>query len=249
MVERDALQTAFHGRADGKRFRNRLDNPFIRAKERRLAALVAGRMPPGGRELLELGCGEGSNLVYLYRALPRAGLLGLDYSAAKVRFLKARFPAARPVCADARALPLRGASFDLVLCRDLLHHLPGAGDQVVGEALRVLRPGGRLLILESRGTTLLNRLFQRLVPAERGMAGNTPSNLLALGRSHGPAELEFVEASQALRAAAYPFGWPAGWGRLAVGPACLAAWAWERLFEALAPRTAWTTMMLTIRKD
>lgn len=101
----DNIQIEFHERADEKRFRNRLRNPFIRAKEEKLAKRVAGLVPVGGR-LLEVGCGEGSNLFYLQKALPGCRLVGVDFSQEKIRFLSKNLSGVEAHCADARDLLL-----------------------------------------------------------------------------------------------------------------------------------------------
>ncbi len=59
------LQVEFHRAADRRRFHNRVPNPFLLPKENALARWVAAQMPRGGRYLLEIGCGERSNLYFL----------------------------------------------------------------------------------------------------------------------------------------------------------------------------------------
>jgi SAM-dependent methyltransferase len=54
---------------------------------------------------------------------------------------------ARVVEADAAALPFEAGSFDLVAVANSLHHF-ASPSSVLGEALRVLSPGGRLAVLE-----------------------------------------------------------------------------------------------------
>ncbi len=53
----------------------------------------------------------------------------------------------RPVRAHAERLPFRDGSFDRVMVIDALHHFCDAGE-AVADLLRVLRPGGRILIEE-----------------------------------------------------------------------------------------------------
>ncbi|MCA0755800.1 class I SAM-dependent methyltransferase [Paenibacillus sp. N4] len=52
------------------------------------------------------------------------------------------------VVADAENLPFLDESFDAVTCRIAAHHFPNPG-QFVNEAARVLKPGGRLLLIDN----------------------------------------------------------------------------------------------------
>lgn len=63
-----------------------------------------------------------------------------------------------PVRGDARRLPFPGGSVDAVLIVDAFHHLPDP-EGVIGEAERVLRPGGVLLVQEFDPGTLRGRLL------------------------------------------------------------------------------------------
>lgn len=245
----DAIQREFHDRADTVRHRNRTVNPYIVRRERRLASVLAAQAPAGCRMVLDVGAGEGSNVPYLMEALPGCKLISLDFAPPKVRFLLRAYPGARAVCADARNLPFKTGSQDMVLGRDLLHHVDAQRQQVVAEALRVLRPGGKAMFLESDGRTVLNRLFRLVVPAERGMANSTPRSLLDLGRAHGRAKLVQVEASQVTRAAGYALGWPEGLGRWLASALYELAGAWEHACERLLPRGSWPYQLLVIEKS
>ena len=93
--------------------------------------------------LLDVGGGTGylaSRLTDLFARIvvvdPSAGMLSL----ARRRNL--------PTCqASALALPFADGEFDAVLCTDALHHIKQAG-LAIAEMCRVLKPGGRLVILE-----------------------------------------------------------------------------------------------------
>lgn len=116
---------------------------------------LAQLLPPErrrARRILDAGCGPGVSLPLLDRHFQPEYLLGLDIDPKEVR--RAQGPARR--CAartevrrgDATRLDLPDASFDLVLCHQLLHHVV-AQEVVLGELRRVLAPGGTLLVSES----------------------------------------------------------------------------------------------------
>ncbi len=136
----------------------------------REAEFLSDLLVDSERPLLEIGCGEGANLFHIENAASGDGLaVGLDRSAGKLHFASAAVPTARFACADGTALPYRDGSFETVIIRDVLHHLPTPRD-TLAEAARVLRPGGRFVLAEPNAHNPLIRLQMALVPAERGAA-------------------------------------------------------------------------------
>jgi ubiquinone/menaquinone biosynthesis methyltransferase len=91
-------------------------------------------------------------------------LVALDFCAPMLEVGRARLPAGtqvRVVCADARELPLESAGFDGVVAGFGIRNVPEP-ERAVAEALRVLRPGGRLVVVDFfRPTTWLQRFFDR----------------------------------------------------------------------------------------
>ena len=105
-------------------------------------------------DLLDIGCGTGTWIAMVAAtALPGRRLIGLDYSTAMcaVANQKAReiADAGRPrfVNGDSEHLPFRDESFDVVTCSNSFHHYPHQ-DAAVREMQRILRPGGRLMIID-----------------------------------------------------------------------------------------------------
>lgn len=110
-------------------------------------------VPAARLRLLDVACGTGRLLRQLATAHPTLRFHGIDLSPYYVQ-------AARRLLADvgeitlavenAEALPYADATFDVVTSVYLFHELPrNARRRVVGELLRVLRPGGLLVIEDS----------------------------------------------------------------------------------------------------
>lgn len=112
-----------------------------------LVAVVEGALPPG--RAIDLGCGTGTNVVYLARHGWDA--VGVDFApraiAAARRKAHEAGVSARFHVADVTALPGLGAPFDLALDMGCLHSLPRAGRASYASGLaRILRTGSLYLL-------------------------------------------------------------------------------------------------------
>jgi ubiquinone/menaquinone biosynthesis C-methylase UbiE len=108
-------------------------------------ARMARLLPPAARLVLDVGCGPGNSTVHLPR-----GAIGGDAALSMLRRARQRSPALPLVALDAAALPIRSGAVDAVTFHSVLYLLP---DQpgALREAARVLRPGGRAVLLEPGG--------------------------------------------------------------------------------------------------
>ncbi|BEK90205.1 class I SAM-dependent methyltransferase [Nocardia seriolae] len=96
-----------------------------------------------GQVVLEAGSGEGygANMI----AGVAAQVTGLDYDDSAVAHVRAKYPRVEMVQGNLAELPLADASVDIVVNFQVIEHLWDQS-QFLRECLRVLRPGGKLLI-------------------------------------------------------------------------------------------------------
>lgn len=115
----------------------------------------------GNEQLLDLGCGRGAVLIAAARRLPAGRAVGADLwtrdqSGNSPDVTLANAAAAGLAgrvevhTADMTALPFPDSSFDIVTSALAIHNIPSAEGRyrAVDEAMRVLRPGGQLLIAD-----------------------------------------------------------------------------------------------------
>jgi ubiquinone/menaquinone biosynthesis C-methylase UbiE len=103
--------------------------------------------------LLDVGCGTGRALDFIKQAWPRLPAVGIDMSEAYVaeagRHLK-RWCWIDFIVANGEAIPLEDESQDAVTNIFMLHELPpDVRSRVFGEFARVLKRGGRLVVVDS----------------------------------------------------------------------------------------------------
>jgi SAM-dependent methyltransferase len=123
--------------------------PLLRAQQDLALAHLAAQ--PRER-ILDLGCGPGRGLDLLRAS--RCKPLGLDTSAEMLRDASRSAPCVR---ASAMALPLRAGVLDGLLCTNSFHHYPEPL-ATLRELRRVLRPGGRLVLVDPNAESLAARL-------------------------------------------------------------------------------------------
>jgi SAM-dependent methyltransferase len=119
----------------------RYEATFARATAEFLAPLLDAAAVGAGSRVLDLACGPG---LAAAAAARRAALpVGVDFCAAMLARARAAHRAIRFEEADAEALPFAEGSFDAIVSNFGVHHFPDPV-RALGEARRVLRPGGRI---------------------------------------------------------------------------------------------------------
>jgi ubiquinone/menaquinone biosynthesis C-methylase UbiE len=140
-----------------------------------------------GESVLDIGCGTGTLAIAAkHRVGSAASVTGIDASPQMIA--RARKKARRVgadvtfATADVENLPYAAGTFDVVLSTVMLHHLSEQGRQkCIREVRRVLKPGGRLLVLDFGGAATQRRT--------------------RAGRMHHHAQFNLLEVVPQLRAA------------------------------------------------
>lgn len=121
-----------------------------------------------GDVVLDVGCGTGTLLMEAAKRIGPAGVLhGVDRSPEMLAHARSK-AVAHHIRAEFREassdrLPFADGSFDVVFCTLMLHHLP-ASMQVatVTEMRRVLRPGGRIIIVDMQRPEKISAAFSHI---------------------------------------------------------------------------------------
>ncbi|HXG95307.1 MAG TPA: class I SAM-dependent methyltransferase [Blastocatellia bacterium] len=200
----------------------------------RLDALLERYLPErgDGLSLLDVGCGTGNHMARLRER--GFQVAGVDGSESMLEHARANNPGAEIHRADVEAIPFADASFDFVLCIEVLRYLPDAA-ACVREMARVLRPGGVALVTAApvfnlNGYSVINRVANlvKLGDLVRLKQFFTTSRKL---------RRQFVEAGFEKPAIHGVYIGPVNWiERLAPRMLPRALKAWEKIDSAVADR-------------
>ena len=142
------------------------------------------------QRVLEIGCGTGNLTIRAKRAHPGASVIASDpdpLALARARRKALRLNGIRFERGYAQRLPYADGEFDRVLSSMMLHHLDDeAKPAAAAEVFRVLRPGGRLHLVDIGGDmTPHDGLAARLVRRSAHAAGNLGDAIPRLLRAAG----------------------------------------------------------------
>ncbi len=152
--------------------------------------------------VFEAGCGVGSYLFRLQKEARQA--VGLDIELERTR--QAHLAADQVVCGAGESLPFPDGWFDLVLSNEVLEHVQDDW-AAVGEIVRILRPGGRLVLFcpnrgypfETHGIYLRGRYHFGNIPLVNYMPRRWRDQLVPHVRVYSRGDIERLFAGLPVR--------------------------------------------------
>jgi RimJ/RimL family protein N-acetyltransferase/precorrin-6B methylase 2 len=162
--------------------------------------------PQPGEVIVDAGCGDGLPALFIAsRVAPSGRVIGIEVNEERVEKAVERIAArgmqaiASVQCGDIRSLPLPDDSADAWLCRETLEYLEDPM-LALSEAIRVVRPGGRVVANEADWDTLVYNATHKAaerrfvaVHTDHGGGGSadgrTGRKLLSLFREAGLADV------------------------------------------------------------
>ena len=147
------------------RWAENYDNPFTSITFRQTNAKIMELLnPTSNSSLLDVGCGSGILIQKLLSLKRNMKLYGLDITPKMVEVAIKKFTNNSNVeitLGSAVKMPYKDDSFDYVTCASSFHHHPNPF-QSIKEMVRVLKPGGRLLILDMCIEGFLRKLLFKI---------------------------------------------------------------------------------------
>jgi ubiquinone/menaquinone biosynthesis C-methylase UbiE len=125
---------------------------LIRERSLKQQLVEQARIGPGMR-VLDVGCGTGTLLLQLWQTHPEAELVGLDIDPEVLALARKKLEAAQARvqlhCGPLEQAPFEPATFDRITSSLMMHHLePAQKVELLRAALRLLRPGGEIHVLD-----------------------------------------------------------------------------------------------------
>ncbi len=160
----DAGEAQAYSSASAEAYLSKIDDSFVEH-----AIGLIGAVP--GRAV-DIGCGPGQILKKLSARLPEWRFCGVDRSFAMIRLAAESEGDSSPatggegpakgnvqfVPGDANSLPFRDASFDLVLCNSVLHHMREPS-RLLAEIRRIAKPNAGILLRDLRRPSRISYSF------------------------------------------------------------------------------------------
>jgi ubiquinone/menaquinone biosynthesis C-methylase UbiE len=142
--------------------------------------VIRSQLKNSGRTL-DLGCGTG---IYA-RFFPSRAYVGADINRDYIKAAQSKYPDHRFVVQDATRTPFLDGEFDACMISGVLHHLDDElAGRLIGEAARVVRPGGTIVVWEDIPAPWWNLLGHVIHRLDLGNHIRTPAGYRCLLEHH-----------------------------------------------------------------
>ena len=160
----DPGEAQAYSSASAEAYLSKIDDSFVEH--------AIGLIGPAPGRAVDIGCGPGQIVKKLSARLPEWKFCGVDRSLAMIRLAAESEGDASPatgsagsakgnvqfVPGDANSLPFRDASFDLVLCNSVLHHMREPS-RLLAEIRRIAKPNAGILLRDLRRPSRITYSF------------------------------------------------------------------------------------------
>lgn len=139
--------------------------------------------------MLEVGCGQGTDAILISKHAGNVVAIDVSINALRVAkrlsYIDDCFRKMSFVVADAEYLPFRDGVFDVVFCKDLLHHVPDSV-HVLSEMRRVTKIAGKVAAIEANACNPQMILIGLVYfPVDKGVFKNTKAALIQIFEKAG----------------------------------------------------------------
>lgn len=116
--------------------------------------------------ICDFGCGDGVMTNFVSKELPKAHVHAVDPSSESINLAQERFPYIS-FSVSGNNIPFENQTFDLVYAAGVFHHIPFTQhEHYFNEVMRILKPGGHLVIFELNPYNLLTRFIVHRNPID-----------------------------------------------------------------------------------
>lgn len=162
--------------------------------------------------ILEVGCGQGTDALLISRYAHEVVAIDVSSNALKVATKLSHINSSSEktsfIVGDAQYLPLRDGLFDVVFCKDLLHHVSNSLSTLL-EMERVAKKGGKVVAIEANACNpqmiLIGLIYYSV---DKGVFKNTKTRLTAMFRKAGLSDAGVEETEYFPRHALFEYRSP-----------------------------------------